>query len=135
MSQTSLPSHTGPTARMIVRRSRSSLAAKRCIVPAPRSKPSRRTYMAIINATKMNQIVSTIPPSLGRQTFGRFQCLLIAFRPVGDLANHEHDVQEAHDQVHPSEPYECEEDAARGDQGRDALRRPEDAVCEPGLTA
>src|SRR5215213_5805534 len=133
MSQTSLPSHTGPTARMIVRRSRSSLAAKRCIVPAPRSKPSRRTYMAIINATKMNQIVSTIPPSLGRQTFGRFQRLLIAFRPVGDLAHHEHDVQEAHDQVHPRETYEGEKHAAGGDERRDPLRGSEDAVGEPGL--
>src|SRR5215211_1966877 len=128
MSQTSFPSHTGPMARMIVRRSRSSLAAKRCIAPAPRSKPSRRTYMAIINATRINQIVSTMPPVLGRQTFGRFQRLL--FRPVGDLAHHEHDVEEAHYQVHPCEPYKREEHAARGDERGDTLRRPEEAVGE-----
>src|SRR5215210_6760199 len=121
-------------ARMIVRRSLSSLAAKRCMAPAPRSKPSRRTYTAIINATKINQAVSTVPPFLGRNAFCRFQCLL-AFRTVGDLAHHEHDVEEAHDQVHPREPYEREQHAARGDEWRDTLRSSEDAVGEPWLAS
>src|SRR5215207_575800 len=121
----------GPMARMIIRRSLSFLAAKRCMAPAPRSKPSRRTYMATINATKINQIVSTVPPVLGRNAFGRFQRFLLG--AMGHLAHHEHDVEEAHDQVHPREPYEREEHAARGDEWRDTLRCSEDAVGEPGL--
>jgi hypothetical protein len=49
---------------MIIRRSSSFLATKGWIAPAPRSKPSRRTYMAIINATATNQNVSifSAPP-------------------------------------------------------------------------
>ena len=79
--------------------------------------------MAIINATNMNQNVSTVPPSLGREPFGGLRRLLFAFGPVGYLAHHEHDVEEAHDQVHPRETYEREEHAARRDERRDAPRR------------
>src|SRR3712207_2449728 len=119
-------------ARMIVLRSRSSLAANRCMAPAPRSKPSRRTYMATISATQINQIVSTVPPSpSGRQVLGRLQSLRLG--TVLHLAYHQHDVEEAHDEVHPREAYEREEHAPRGDEGRDALRGPEEAVGEPGL--
>src|SRR3712207_6816213 len=121
-------------ARMIVLRSRSSLAANRCMAPAPRSKPSRRTYMATINATQTNQIVSTVPPLLsGRQALGRLQRLRLGLGTVLHLAYHQHDVEEAHDEVHPCKAYEREEHVARGDQRRDALRGPEEAVGEPGL--
>src|SRR5829696_8918709 len=112
-------------ALMIVRRSRSSVAANRCMAPAPRSKPSRSTYMVIMNATQINQMVSTVSPILSsfsdRQALWGVERLCLGLGAVGHLTHHEHDVEEAHHKVHPREPYEREEHVARGDQRRDPL--------------
>ncbi len=51
------------------------------------------------------------------------------------LAHHQHYVEEAHDQIHPREPYEREEHATRGDEGRYTFRGAEEPVGEPGLAA
>src|ERR1035438_6704564 len=45
-----------------MRRSASVRSTSRCTMPAPRSKPSRITYMAIIAATRQNQVVSMSEP-------------------------------------------------------------------------
>src|SRR5215210_4215459 len=111
-------------ARMIVRRSLSFLAAKGWIAPAPRSKPSRRTYMVIMNATAMNQKVSTSPSS---------GCLFLGLRPVIHLAHDQQDVEETHDEIHTRKSYEREEHIARGDLRRHALRGSKEAVGKPGL--
>src|ERR671910_1693145 len=136
MSQTSFPSHTGPIARMIIRRSRSFLATKGWMAPAPRSKPSRSTYAVIMNATAMNQKVSIAPPpSLGRQALGGFERLRLGLGAVVHLTHHEDDVQEAHDQVHPHKADKGEEHVAGGQQRRDTLFGAEEAVGEPGLAS
>src|SRR5215216_5613122 len=120
-------------ARMIARRSRLSLAANRCMAPAPRSKPSRREYMVIMKATAMNQKVSTLPSS-GCLSLGQLRLLHLDFRTVIHLAYDQQDVEEAHDQIHARKSYEREEHVARGDLGRFTLRGSEEAVGEPGLS-
>src|SRR5215204_6511949 len=110
-------------ARMIIRRSSSFLATKGWIAPEPRSKPSRRTYMAIINATATNQNVSiflllpVLRRAARRSALGQLRLLRLCLRTVGYLAHHQQDVQEAHDQVHPGEPNKGEEHVPGGDVG------------------
>src|SRR5215208_3601729 len=120
MSQTSLPSHTGPMARRTRRRSGSFFATKGCMAPAPRSKPSRSTYMVSMKATRMNQSVSTFL-SLGSKALALGPLLALSNRAVGHLAYHQHEVEEAHDEVHPREADQSKEHVARGDQGRHPL--------------
>src|ERR671921_638244 len=57
--------------------------------------------------------------SFSGQTLARGR--LLGLRSVGHLAHHEHEVEEAHDEVHPRKSYEREEHVARGDQGRRSL--------------
>src|SRR5918998_4142627 len=88
-----------------------------------------------MNATAINQKVSTGFPFLGREALGRFQGLLFVVGAVAYLAHHDEHVEEAHDEVQPHEPDEREEHAARRDQRRDALLRTEEPVGEPRLSS
>jgi hypothetical protein len=62
MSQTSFPFQIGPIAPVASSRSGSLRGRTRCSAPTPRSKPSRTTYIVIMNARKLNHMVSTRPP-------------------------------------------------------------------------
>src|SRR5215218_9067260 len=65
-SQTSLPSHTGPTVSSIVRRSSSSRATNGSSMPTPKSNPSSTKYVAQKTPIRQNQKTSSVtaPPSL-----------------------------------------------------------------------
>ena len=55
MSQTSLPSHSGPIVLMAARRSASSVPTTSCSMPTPKSKPSRTKKPVHKTAMTMNQ--------------------------------------------------------------------------------
>src|SRR3954470_16863753 len=99
MSQTSFPSHTGPMARITIRLLSSFFATNGWMAPAPISKPSRRTYMVIMNATAMNQNVSIFRSSLflfvplDGLPLGQLRLLGLGLRSVTHLAHHEGEVQ------------------------------------------
>src|SRR5436190_14313931 len=105
MSQTSLPSQTGPMARRIVRRSASFLAADRWITPAPRSKPSSSTYMVSMNATRMNHSVgmALLSRLVDSQPLGRLRLLGRGRRAMCRLAHHQEDVEQPQDEIHAGE--------------------------------
>src|SRR4029077_16241911 len=105
MSHTSLPSHTGPTEAKTWRRSASVFATKRWIAPAPRSKPSSKTYTGIMMATRQNQIVP-IHSSICRDGDRRLAVQrIIRIGSVLDLAIHEKQPEDAQHgvQAHESE--------------------------------
>src|SRR5437588_5014979 len=115
MSQTSLPSQTGPMARRIVRRSASVLAAERWITPAPRSKPSSSTYMVSMKATRMNHSVGMVCSTLvAGQRLGRLRRLGRGGGTMCRFAHHQEDVEQPQDEVHTREADQGEEDVPRG---------------------
>src|SRR5258708_3845737 len=108
MSQTSLPSQTGPMVRITVRRSWSVLAMYRCNTPAPRSKPSRTTYAVIMIATSQNQMKSMGRFLLryGDRIAGINGGFMLGTRAMRDLAVHQHQKQ---NRQHGIESHEAEQ--------------------------
>src|SRR5437870_12742535 len=106
ISQTSFPSHTGPIERSTRRRSASERATTRWIAPAPRSKPSRITYMIPMKASRQNQR-SPMPASVGRP---------LGLGAVRDLAINEEESEQGEERVHARQAAACETRVASGDE-------------------
>src|SRR6185295_9518658 len=117
MSQTSLPSHTGPIDRRTAARSSRVFAMNRWRIPAPRSKPSRTTYPVRVAAIRQNQSVSM---SVGT---------------LADPADHEEEEEGAQRRVKAHEAEQREHRVAGGDVGRRAVAGEQKSVDEPGLAA
>src|SRR4029077_16454449 len=120
MSHTSLPSHTGPTEAKTWRRSASVFATRRWMAPAPRSKPSSRTYTVIMMATRQNQIVPIPAPSIrGDGKLGIASQNFIRIRPALDLPVDQEEPQDPEHRVHAHEPDQREPRVAGADLRRD----------------
>src|ERR1035441_18681 len=99
-------------------------------MPAPRSKPSRTTYIAIMTATRQNQVVCMSEPR--PRGGGRFQYALRAFV---DCAIDQEQEENREDGVDAHETDQGEEGIAGGDVRGDAGRCAHDAVDQPRLAA
>src|SRR5579862_6823260 len=116
MSQTSLPSHTGPMERMTRARSAAVRATKRWMMPAPMSKPSRTTYMASMAATRQNQRAPMVLVRRGAGGAGNFEARLgFAAGTAFDFAIDEEEEKNGEHGIHAGEADEREPDAATGD--------------------
>src|SRR5579862_872224 len=101
------------------RRSPALRATRRWTMPAPMSKPSSTTYIAIITATSMNQTVGT----------------LHLLRSVLDFAIDQQQEQHSQNRVHAHETDQSEQRITGGDMRRDSCGRAQQAIDEPGLAA
>src|SRR3954447_25599378 len=110
MSQTSLPSQTGPIAARTVRRSSSVRATSRRTMPTPKSKPSRPAETA------------SIPETIAYQRASMVGVLTWRGRAALDLVEDVHDEEHAQQQVQPGKPQRCEDDVARVHEGRVGVR-------------
>src|SRR6266404_6452037 len=134
MSHTSLPSQTGPTEAKTCRRSASVFATRRWIAPAPRSKPSSKTYTVIIMATRQNQMVP-MHSSICRDGDRRLAAQrIIGLGSVLDLAIHEKQPEDAQHGIQAHESDQREPRIARAYPRRDSVRGAHQPIDEPGLT-
>src|ERR1039457_645275 len=92
-------------------------------MPAPRSKPSSTTYMAIMTATRQNQVVSMSEPFRN------------AFRSFVDCAIDQEQKENREDGVDSHEADQREKGVAGGDVRGDAGRGAHDAINQPRLAA
>src|ERR1017187_1586231 len=99
-------------------------------MPAPRSKPSSTTYMAMMTATRQNQVVCMSEPQpRGGAHLGDGP------RAFVDGAIDQEQKKNREDGVDPHEPDQREEGVAGGDVRGDAGRCAHDAVDQPRLAA
>src|ERR1700730_8852413 len=106
------------------------------MAPAPRSKPSSRTYTAIMMAIRQNQIVSISPSSI----CGDGDCWFAArtaarLRPHLNFAIQQEKPENSQNAIQSHEADQREPRVARADSGRDAVRGAHQAVDQPRLTA
>src|SRR5258705_9634269 len=110
------------------RRSESVRATRGERIPAPRSKPSRKTYMASISAA-----IAYHSSNMGGLRAGSFD----GERPraVSNLPADEEEEEDEKDQIEPAESHQGEQHGPGVDGGTAPRGGPEKTVDEPGLTA
>src|SRR5208337_3579661 len=105
------------------------------MAPAPRSKPSKRTYKATMTATRQNQRVSIVGSLCLNQCGGFRARHFFNLGPVFDFAIDEEEPEDGKQSVHAHETEQSEPGIARSNARRNAVNRAHDAVNEPGLAA
>src|SRR6266498_596617 len=136
ISQTSLPSHSGPIVLMAARRPASSLPTAPCSMPTPKSKPSRTKKPVHRTAMRMNQNgTSFIVTSILDGWHGRADIGLGAGRRelLTCVLQHQHQVDGREHAVQQDEDNQADHDGSGADRRRDAVFRQHDALHDPGL--
>src|ERR1700744_5296754 len=136
ISQTSLPSHTGPIVLMAARRPASSWPTRLCSMPTPKSNPSRMKNPVHRTAMTMNQNGTMMTSELNSWD-GRVGVGVGArgWQLVAGVLQHQEEVDRAEDAVQQRESDHADPQPGGADGGRDPVLGQHDALHDPGLPA
>src|SRR5437867_6952167 len=124
--------------RRTSRRSESDFATSKWMIPAPMSNPSSTTYIAIMTATRQNQIVSMMVlliRSSWRAARSRRGAHSFRSWAVLDFAALEEKKENAEHRVHAHEADQCKPGIPRRDLRRNSFGRAQEPVDQPRLAA
>src|ERR1700722_142219 len=139
ISQTSLPSHSGPIVLMAARRPTSSRPTKLCSMPTPKSKPSRTKNPVHRTAMTMNQngirlpIVTSILDGRDRGIHVGLGSWRREF--LARVLEHEQEIDGAERAVERDEGDDADPQPGGADGRRDAVLGQHDALHDPRLAA
>src|ERR1700723_3017129 len=139
ISQTSLPSHSGPIVLMAARRPASSLPTALCSMPTPKSKPSRAKKPVHRTAMTMNQngirlpIVTSVLD--GRDRGVRLGLGSRRREFLTRVLQHEQEIDGAERAVERDEGDDADPEPGGADGWRDAVLGQHDALHDPRLAA
>src|SRR6202035_5005261 len=139
ISQTSLPSHSGPIVLMAARRSMSSRPTKLCSMPTPKSKPSRTKKPVHKTAMTMNQNGIRVPIATSILD-GRDRGIHVGLGSwrrefLARVLEHEQEIDRAERAVEGDERQDADPQPGGADGRRDAVLGQHDSLHDPRLAA
>src|SRR6266567_3999723 len=139
ISQTSLPSHSGPIVLIAALRSASSLPTALCSMPTPKSNPSRMKKPVHNTAMRMNQngtsvlmATSILDGGHGRVRFGAGAR---GRERLSGVPEHQQQLNRGDHGVHQDECRQADRDPGGGQRRRDPVLGQHDALHDPRLPA